>query len=236
MTAKHTTGEQRQEAAGPALPAGRLRVLADQSRIGFRIKKMGLYYVKGSFSGVHGTVDPEGRSEVVIDAGSLSTRIPPRDWHLRSADFLDVKGHPEIRISADSVERADDGSVVAVAMFELHGQRPAGRAPRSPARRAGRRRKRSRPAPAPPSRAARSARVRHPGPAARGVGGRARRSARCRAGVGAHRRRALGGPVERSRARRFLTSVGPTLGLSAMRTISVDVLAGWVRSGEPPRG
>jgi polyisoprenoid-binding protein YceI len=123
MTAKHTTGEQRQEAAGRALPAGRLRVLADQSRIGFRIKKMGLYYVKGSFSGVHGTVDPDGRSEVVIDAGSISTRIPPRDWHLRSADFLDTKRHPEIRISADSVERADDGSVVAVAMFELHGQR-----------------------------------------------------------------------------------------------------------------
>ena len=123
MTAKHTTGEQRREAAGRALPAGRMRILADQSRIGFRIKKMGLYYVKGSFSGVHGTVDPDGSSEVVIDAGSISTRIPPRDWHLRSADFLDVKRHPEIRISAESVERADDGSVVAVAMFELHGER-----------------------------------------------------------------------------------------------------------------
>ena len=122
MTARHRTGEGRKEAAGRALPAGRLRVLADQSRIGFRIKKMGLYYVKGSFGGVHGTVDRDGRSEVVIDAGSISTRIPPRDWHLRSADFIDVKRHPEIA-SAESVERVDDGSVVAVAMFELHGER-----------------------------------------------------------------------------------------------------------------
>ena len=51
MSAKHTTGEERQEAAGRALPAGRMRVLGDQSRIGFKIKKMGLYYVKGSSAG-----------------------------------------------------------------------------------------------------------------------------------------------------------------------------------------
>jgi polyisoprenoid-binding protein YceI len=123
MGAPHTTGRKRQETAGRVLPAGRWRVLSDRSRIGFRVKKMGLYYVKGRFSRVEGTLDPDGRSDVVIDASSISTRIPPRDWHLRSGDFLDVRRNPEIHASVESIEPADDGGVAAVAVFDLHGER-----------------------------------------------------------------------------------------------------------------
>jgi polyisoprenoid-binding protein YceI len=123
MAAPHSTGRTRNEPADRVMPAGRWRVLPDRSRIGFRVKKMGLYYVKGRFSRVEGTLDPDGRSEVVIDASSISTRIPPRDWHLRSADFLDVRRNPEIRASVESIEPADEGSVAAVAMFDLHGKR-----------------------------------------------------------------------------------------------------------------
>ena len=72
---------------------------------------------------MEGTLDPDGRSDVVIDASSISTRIPPRDWHLRSADFLNVRRNPEIRASIESIELADDGSVAAVAVFDLHGKR-----------------------------------------------------------------------------------------------------------------
>jgi polyisoprenoid-binding protein YceI len=123
MAAPHSTGRTRDETAGGVLPTGRWRVLQDRSRIGFRVKKMGLYYVKGRFSRVEGTLDPDGRSEVVIDASSISTRMPPRDWHLRSADFLDVRRHPEIRAGIDSIEPADDRGFTAVAVFDLHGER-----------------------------------------------------------------------------------------------------------------
>lgn len=74
-------------------------MLPERSRVGFKVKKMGLYYVKGTFSGVEGTIDRNGRSELSIDAGSISTRTPPRDWHLRTADFLAVKRHQQIRVS-----------------------------------------------------------------------------------------------------------------------------------------
>lgn len=123
MGAPHPTGGKRQETAGRVLPAGRWRVLPDRSRIGFRVKKMGLYYVKGRFSRVEGTLDSDGRSGIVIDASSISTRIPPRDWHLRSADFLDVRCNPEIRARVESIEPADDGGVAAVAVLDLHGKR-----------------------------------------------------------------------------------------------------------------
>jgi polyisoprenoid-binding protein YceI len=123
MTAPRSTGELHDKTLDAAFPAGRWRVLPERSRVGFKVKKMGLYYVKGTFSGVEGTIDRNGRSELMIDAGSLSTRMPPRDWHLRTADFLGVKRHPQIRVSAESVRPAADGAVVTVAEFDLHGTR-----------------------------------------------------------------------------------------------------------------
>jgi polyisoprenoid-binding protein YceI len=123
MGAPRTTGSTRDETTGRVLPAGRWRVVPERSRIGFRVKKMGIYYVKGRFSRVEGTLDQDGRGEVVIDASSISTRIPPRDWHLRSVDFLAVRRHPEIRARVESIEPADDGGVVAAAVFDLHGER-----------------------------------------------------------------------------------------------------------------
>ena len=119
MGAPHTTDRTREQ----MVPAGRWRVIPDRSRIGFRVKNMGLYHVKGRFKRVKGALDPTGRGELVIDAGSVSTRIPPRDWHLRSGDFLDVRRHPEIRASVDSIEPAADGAVATVALFDLHGER-----------------------------------------------------------------------------------------------------------------
>src|ERR687897_1434428 len=123
MGASQATGPTRAETTAHVLGTGRWRVLADRSRIGFRVKKMGVYYVKGRFRGVDGKLGPDGRGEVVVDAGSISTRIPPRDWHLRSADFLDVRRHPELRARVESIEPADDGGVAAVAVLDLHGER-----------------------------------------------------------------------------------------------------------------
>jgi polyisoprenoid-binding protein YceI len=123
MGASQATGPTRAETTAHVLGTGRWRVLADRSRIGFRVKKMGVYYVKGRFRGVDGELGPDGHGEVVVDAGSISTRIAPRDWHLRSRDFLDVRRHPKLRASVESVEPAGDGGIAAAVVLNLHGER-----------------------------------------------------------------------------------------------------------------
>jgi polyisoprenoid-binding protein YceI len=108
------------------VPQGRWRVAPERSRIGFKVRKMGLYFVKGRFKRVNGSVDvgvdgvPVAGS-LRIDASSVSTRIPPRDWHLRSRDFLAVGQHPEIGVVVDRVERAPGAAMVVPALVAIRG-------------------------------------------------------------------------------------------------------------------
>lgn len=108
------------------VPQGRWRVAAQRSRIGFKVRKMGLYFVKGRFKRVNGSVEVGADGMPVsgwlrIDASSVSTRIPPRDWHLRSHDLLAVSTHPEIRVVADRVERAPGAAMVVPALVTIRG-------------------------------------------------------------------------------------------------------------------
>lgn len=71
----------------------------------FAARHMMVTEVRGHFKDVHGWIDFDdadplrGRVEVTIDARGIWTGEPQRDAHLRSADFLDVEHHPEIRFS-----------------------------------------------------------------------------------------------------------------------------------------
>lgn len=71
----------------------------------FSVRHMMVTHVRGHFKNVHGTLtfdeaDPcSGSVEVQIDARGLWTGEPERDAHPRSADFLDVEHHPQIRIN-----------------------------------------------------------------------------------------------------------------------------------------
>jgi polyisoprenoid-binding protein YceI len=86
---------------------------------------MGLYFVKGRFHAVDGWIEvgvdgAPRRGELKIDARSISTRIPPRDWHLRTHDFLDVARHPTINVVVDAVQQGQ-GEFGASAMFTIRG-------------------------------------------------------------------------------------------------------------------
>jgi polyisoprenoid-binding protein YceI len=76
----------------------------------FAARHMMVTYVRGHFKNVHGVLvydhaNPQASSvEVTIDAAGLWTGEADRDAHLRSADFLDVEHHPEIRFKSDRVE------------------------------------------------------------------------------------------------------------------------------------
>lgn len=59
----------------------------------------------------------ESSIEVVLRAASVNTGVGPRDDHLRSADFLDVEGHPELRFVSTALELGRRGPE----SFILHG-------------------------------------------------------------------------------------------------------------------
>jgi polyisoprenoid-binding protein YceI len=77
----------------------------------FCARHMMVTYVRGHFKNVRGTLsfdetDPASAIvEAIIDAKGLWTGEPDRDAHLRSADFLDVERHPEIRFRGGVVQR-----------------------------------------------------------------------------------------------------------------------------------
>ena len=73
------------------------------------VRHMMLTTVRGAFSGTTGSIDfdpakPEaGAVELRIPAASVNTGDEKRDGHLRSADFLDAEGHPEIVFKSTKV-------------------------------------------------------------------------------------------------------------------------------------
>lgn len=75
---------------------------SSHSSVTAAVKHMMLTTVRGAFSGASGVIDfdparPEaGAIELRIPAASVNTGDEKRDGHLRSADFLDAKNHPEI--------------------------------------------------------------------------------------------------------------------------------------------
>ena len=97
----------------------------------FAVRHMMVTEVRGYFKNVHGWMefdeaDPlRGSAEITIDARGLRTGEPQRDDHLRSADFLDVEHHPEIRFSGRVVKRVGPGEYIVEGELTVRGvQRP----------------------------------------------------------------------------------------------------------------
>lgn len=105
-------------------PPGIWRVAAEGSLISFKVRKMGLYFVKGRFRRISGSVEvgPDGTPTgglLRIDASSVTTRMPPRDWHLRTRDFLAVRQYPEITIAVEDVATAISGAMAVSATVKV---------------------------------------------------------------------------------------------------------------------
>jgi len=109
-----------------ALRIGTWRIDPVHSTVGFEVRDMAhlLATVRGRFTDYEGVVEvtPDGvRASGDIRAASLTTDHAERDDNLRSAQFLDVTGTPNMRFETDAFEVKPDGSVHVAGRLELKG-------------------------------------------------------------------------------------------------------------------
>lgn len=96
------------------------------SAIHFFVRHMVISKVHGRFARWQGTLQLDEQDltrsavDVRIEAASIDTQVADRDAHLRSADFLDVAKHPEIRFTSRRIEKDGEGYRV-VGDLALHG-------------------------------------------------------------------------------------------------------------------
>jgi len=85
----------------------------NHSQVNFQIRHGGVSTVRGSISGVTGTVvwddkDPSKSSvEATINATTVSTNNEKRDGHLKSPDFFNVEKFPTLTFKSTSVTGAN---------------------------------------------------------------------------------------------------------------------------------
>jgi polyisoprenoid-binding protein YceI len=97
------------------------------SSVLFSIRHLMVTNVRGSFTGVKGTVvydsaNPSATTaEAVIDASTINTHDEKRDGHVKSSDFLDVAQYPTIIFKSTSVKKTGDTELEVTGDLTIHG-------------------------------------------------------------------------------------------------------------------
>jgi polyisoprenoid-binding protein YceI len=97
------------------------------SRAEFKVKHMMISNVKGSFSGLSGTLfedasNPnQSRVEAAIDLTTISTGDPQRDGHLKSPDFFDAEHYPQMIFKSTKVEKKGNEEYAVTGDLTVHG-------------------------------------------------------------------------------------------------------------------
>lgn len=93
----------------------------------FKVKHMMISNVKGTFSGLSGTltehtVDSTLSSvEASVDISTVNTGDAQRDGHLKSADFFDVEKYPAMTFKSTKVERKAEDEYRVTGDLTIHG-------------------------------------------------------------------------------------------------------------------
>ena len=93
----------------------------------FKVRHMMISNVKGSFSGLTGTLmenaaDPSLSSiEASIEVASIATGDAQRDGHLKSADFFEAEKYPQMTFKSTRVERKGEGEYRVTGDLTIHG-------------------------------------------------------------------------------------------------------------------
>jgi polyisoprenoid-binding protein YceI len=97
------------------------------SDVNFSVRHMVFAKVRGHFTKwtaelTYDPADPSRSSvNVSIDTGSIDTREPARDAHLKSPDFLDAEKFPKIVFKSTKVERKGDKKYALLGDLTIHG-------------------------------------------------------------------------------------------------------------------
>jgi polyisoprenoid-binding protein YceI len=93
----------------------------------FKVRHMMISNVKGSFSGLNGTLtenpsDPSlSSAQTSIDVSTVNTGDAQRDAHLKSADFFDVEKYPQMTFKSTRVERKGEAEYRVTGDLTLRG-------------------------------------------------------------------------------------------------------------------
>jgi len=93
----------------------------------FSVRHLMISNVRGEFTKLTGSaqIDPANLAkstvEVTIEAGSLSTREPQRDEHLRSPDFFDVAKFPTLTFRSKRIESLGPEDFKLTGDLTIHG-------------------------------------------------------------------------------------------------------------------
>jgi polyisoprenoid-binding protein YceI len=93
----------------------------------FKIKHMMISHVKGSFSGINGTLtedtaDPtRSHVEATIDVGTIRTGDESRDTHLKSTDFFQQEQHSTMTFRSTKVEKKGNEEYAVTGDLTVHG-------------------------------------------------------------------------------------------------------------------
>lgn len=110
-----------------AVSAGTWELDPAHTGVHFKVRHLMVSYVRGDFEKISGkiTYDEQDISksfaDITIDASSINTRVPKRDDHLRSPDFLDVANHPSLVFKSKKVEKAGDGKLKMTGDLTIRG-------------------------------------------------------------------------------------------------------------------
>jgi len=93
----------------------------------FKVKHMMISNVKGSFTGLTGTLKLDETDythstiEATIDVATVSTGDAQRDGHLKSADFFDAAQFPTITFKSTNIDAKGGADYDVTGDFTLHG-------------------------------------------------------------------------------------------------------------------
>ncbi len=108
-----------------ALPTGTWNVDPSHSRVGFRVKHLGISTVRGEFRKYDGQLvvadDGTATASGKVDAASIDTADADRDMHLKAPDFFDVESQSEITFESTSITATDRDSYEIIGDLTMHG-------------------------------------------------------------------------------------------------------------------
>lgn len=101
------------ETESAIIPSGEWKLIPEESRVGFAVRRAGINKVTGEFKDFTSTVHAgDGVSDfsvhAVVQAASFDSGDADRDHQVKSAEFFDVARYPELTFSSTGLKQDGD--------------------------------------------------------------------------------------------------------------------------------